>query len=252
MERFSRIVQVIGEDSFARLQKARITIFGLGAVGAWSAEMLARSGVGHFTLVDFDKIAKTNINRHVCAAESTIGLPKVEAVRNRILDINPKAEVKAMQLFADYTNRDAILDENPDIVIDAIDSLGPKASLLEAIHRRGLRSISSMGAALKTDITAVRTGDLFKTTVCPLARSLRKYLRRRGIAHGILCVYSTELPDPEALKAPEEIETDDEQLHRGRERNILGSYPPVTAVFGITIADLAIKMICNSEPGSGQ
>ena len=242
MERFSRIIQVMGEDSFARLQKARITVFGLGAVGAWSCEMLARSGVGHFTLVDFDKIARTNINRHVCATESTIGIPKVEAVRNRILDINPKAEVKALKLFADYTNRDSILDENPDIVIDAIDSLGPKAALLETIHRRGLRAISSMGAALKTDITAVHTGDLFETKVCPLARSLRKYLRRRGIDHGILCVYSTELPDNEALKAPE-IEAEDEQLHRGRERNILGSYPPVTAVFGITIADLAIRML---------
>ena len=243
MERFSRIIQVLGEESFARLQKAHITIFGLGAVGAWSAEMLARSGVGHFTLVDFDQIAKTNINRHVCAAESTIGIPKVEAVRNRIVDINPKAEVKALKLFADYTNRDSILDENPDLVIDAIDSLGPKAALLECIYHRGLRVISSMGAALKTDITAVHSGDLFDTTVCPLARNLRKYLRRRGIDHGILCVYSTELPDQEALKAPEEIEADDEQYHRGRERNILGSYPPVTAVFGITIADLAIRML---------
>ena len=251
MDRFSRIIQVIGDDSFQKLQKARITIFGLGAVGAWAAEMLSRSGVGHFTLVDFDQIAKTNINRHVCAAESTIGIPKVEAVRNRILDINPKAEVKALKLFADYTNRDAILDENPDIVIDAIDSLGPKAALLEAIHQRGLRAISSMGAALKTDITAVHTGDLFKTTVCPLARSLRKYLRRRGIADGILCVYSTELPDDGALRAPE-IEPDDEQLHRGRERNILGSYPPVTAVFGITIADLAVKMICNPDSAAGR
>ncbi len=251
MERFSRIIQVIGEDSFARLQEARITIFGLGAVGAWTAEMLARSGVGHFTLVDFDQIAKTNINRHVCAAESTIGLPKVEAVRNRILDINPKADVKALRLFADYTNRDTILDENPDLIIDAIDSLGPKAALLETLHRRGLRAISSMGAALKTDITAVRTGDLFETKVCPLARSLRKYLRRRGINSGIMCVYSTELPDNEALKAPE-IEIDDEQLHRGRERNILGSYPPVTAVFGITIADLAVKLICHPESVSRQ
>ena len=242
MERFSRIIQVLGEDSFARLQKAHITIFGLGAVGAWAAEMLARSGAGRFTLVDFDQIAKTNINRHVCAAESTIGIPKVEAVKSRILDINPMAEVKALKLFADYTNRDSILDENPDIVIDAIDSLGPKAALLESVHQRGLRVISSMGAALKTDITAIRTGDLFETTVCPLARSLRKYLRRRGITHGITCVYSTELPDNEALRAPE-LEPDDEQLHRGRERNILGSYPPVTAVFGITIADLAIKIL---------
>ena len=166
----------------------------------------------------------------------------MEAVKSRILDINPMAEVKALKLFADYTNRDSILDENPDIVIDAIDSLGPKAALLESVHQRGLRVISSMGAALKTDITAIRTGDLFETTVCPLARSLRKYLRRRGITHGITCVYSTELPDNEALRAPE-LEPDDEQLHRGRERNILGSYPPVTAVFGITIADLAIKIL---------
>ncbi len=242
MERFSRIKQVIGEESFGRLQRTKITIFGLGAVGAWAVEMLARSGVGHFTLVDFDQIARTNINRHVCALESTIGLPKVEAVRNRILDINPKAEVKALKLFADYTNREEILAETPDLIIDAIDSLGPKAALLESIYNRNLKVISSMGAALKTDITAIHTGDLFASTVCPLARSLRKYLRRRGIKKGIPCVYSTEVPDQEALKAPE-IEADDIQYHRGRERNILGSYPPVTAVFGITIADLAIKML---------
>ena len=242
MDRFTRIIQVIGESSFHRLQLARITIFGLGAVGAWAAEMLARSGAGHFTLVDFDQIAKSNINRHVCAAESTIGVPKVEAMKARILDINPKAEVKALKLFADYTNRDSILDENPDIVIDAIDSLGPKAALLESIYNRNLKVISSMGAALKTDITAIHTGDLFDSTVCPLARNLRKYLRRRGIDHGIQCVYSTEAPDKDALKAPDE-EGDDIQYQRGRVRNILGSYPPVTAVFGITIADLAIKSL---------
>ena len=242
MERFSRIIQVIGDDSFQKLQKAHVTIFGLGAVGGWASEMLARSGVGRFTLVDFDQIVKSNINRHVCATESTIGQPKVEAIRNRILDINPKAEVKALRMFADYTNRDEILAENPDLVIDAIDSLGPKASLLETIYHRKQPVISSMGAALKTDITTIHTGDLFEATVCPLARGLRKYLRRRGINHGILCVYSTEKPNAEALKEPEP-DPDDVPCQRGRTRNILGSYPPVTAVFGITIADLAIKTI---------
>ena len=221
MERFSRIIQVIGEDSFQKLQKAHITIFGLGAVGAWAAEMLARSGIGRFTLVDFDQIAKTNINRHVCAAESTIGILKVEAVRNRILDINPRAGVRALKLFADYTNREEILDENPDIVIDAIDSLGPKASLLEAIHRRGLLAISSMGAALRFDPTAVTTGELMSIKGDALAKAVRARMKKIGLHpyRKVKCVYSTEQPQQCATR---------------------GSLMQVTAVFGCTLASMVI------------
>jgi len=243
MDRFSRIIQVIGDADFEKLQKARITIFGLGAVGAWAAEILARSGVGNFTLVDFDRIARTNINRHVCAMESTIGTAKVDAAKERVLDINPKANVSALQMFVDDTNLAEILSDNPDIVIDAIDSVGPKSELLAQAYKKGLKVISSMGAALKTDLTAIRTGDLFDTKICPLARNMRKYLRDRGVGRGIECVYSTEFPDNKALKAPVEENTDDPQYKRGRVRNILGSYPPVTALFGITLADMAIKKL---------
>lgn len=243
MERFSRIIQVIGDADFEKLQKARVAIFGLGAVGALAAEVLARSGVGNFTLVDFDMIARTNINRHICAAESTIGIAKVEAVKARILDINPKAEVSTLKMFADDTTLGEILSDNPDIVIDAIDSVGPKSELLAQAYKKGIKVISSMGAALKTDLTAIKTGDLFDTQICPLAKNMRKYLRGRGVGRGIECVYSTEFPDNKALKAPVEEDTDDPQYKRGRVRNILGSYPPVTAIFGITLADMAIKKL---------
>jgi len=242
MERFSRIIQVIGDADFEKLQNAKVTIFGLGAVGAWVAEMLARSGIRTFTLIDFDQIAKSNINRHICAVESTLGIAKVEAAKARILDINPQASVTALKMFVDNTNLEKILSDNPDVIIDAIDSVGPKTELLAYTYKNGFRVLSSMGAALKTDITAIRTGDLFDTTICPLARNMRKYLRDKGVERGIECVYSTEFPNNSALKAPEENE-EDPQYRRGRIRNILGSYPPVTAVFGIMLADIAIKKL---------
>ncbi|MCQ2603453.1 MAG: tRNA threonylcarbamoyladenosine dehydratase [Spirochaetia bacterium] len=242
MERFSRIIQLLGQEQWDRISRSKVAVFGLGAVGGWASEILARSGVSHFILTDFDRIAKTNINRHVCALESTVGIPKVEALKARILDINPKAEVITFQTFADRTNFADIITEGTDVIIDAIDSLGPKIELLEYTSRNNLPVISSMGAALKTDPSAIRTGYLFETEICPLARALRKHLRRRGIESGIPCVYSVESPDNNALIAPDE-DNDDSSLKRGRPRNILGSYPAVTAIFGITLADMAIKMI---------
>lgn len=249
MERFSRIIRLTGEESWKKINNSSVTIFGLGAVGGWAAEMLARSGVACFRLVDFDRISVTNINRHVCALESTVGQPKGEAVKARILDINPAARVEVLQEFADRSNFAALLDNNPDIVIDAIDSLGPKIELLDYTYKNSFNVISSMGAALKTDLNAIRTGDLFDTTVCPLARNLRKYLRRKGIQHGIPCVYSVEEPDNGGLIPPDE--DNEETLKRGRLRNSLGSYPHVTAMFGIRIADEAIKAIIKKVPQKG-
>ena len=241
MERFSRIIQLIGEDKFRTLKTKKATVIGLGAVGGFAAEGLARSGISNFRLVDFDSISRSNINRHIAALESTVGKSKVSVIANRIRDINPEAIVEEMEIFAHRETFDEIFSNSPDLVIDAIDSLGPKIELISYIYNKKLNGISSMGAALRTDPLKIKTADLFETDVCPLARNLRKYLRRKGITSGVNCVYSYEPPVKTGLRAPEENETSD--FIRGRERNILGSYPAVTAVFGLVIADRGIKSL---------
>ncbi len=241
MERFSRIIQLIGNNNFERLRSKKVTIIGLGAVGSFAAEGLARSGVSNFRLVDFDKISKSNINRHIAALESTLGKSKAGIIADRIKDINPKADIETLEIFAHRETFEKIFDNSPDLVIDAIDSLGPKIELISYIHNNKLNGISSMGAALRTDPLKIKRADLFETDVCPLARNLRKYLRRRGIKSNVDCVYSNESPLKTGLRAPANDEADD--FIRGRERNILGSYPAVTAVFGLVIADWAVKKL---------
>ncbi len=239
MERFSRIIQLLGEESLSKLKTKKVTIVGLGAVGGFAAEGLARSGIYSFRLVDFDKISRSNINRHVAALESTVGKPKVSVMADRIRDINPSADIEEMEIFAHRETFDSIFSNSPDLVIDAIDSLGPKIELITYIHNNSLNGISSMGAALRTDPLKIRIADLSETDVCPLARNLRKYLRRKGITSGVKCVYSYENPVKKAIRKPEGDEGSD--FIRGRERNIMGSYPSVTAVFGLVIADYGIK-----------
>jgi len=241
MERFSRIIQLIGEADFNKLTAKKVTIIGLGAVGGFAAEGLARSGINRFRLVDFDIVSKTNINRHVAALESTIGIPKVRAIADRIRDINPAAEVEEMEMFARKETFGKIFNNSPDLVIDAIDSLLPKTELISYIHEHKLNGISSMGAALRTDPLKIKISDLFETDICPLARILRKYLRRRGISSGVKCVYSFENPVNSGIRKSDENE--EPGYDRGRERNILGSYPSVTAVFGLVIADYGVKSL---------
>ena len=245
MERFSRIIQLLGDEKFSILKNKKATIVGLGAVGGFAAEGLARSGISKFRLVDFDKISRSNINRHIAALESTVGKSKVNVVAERIRDINPEADIEEMEIFAHRETFDEIFSNSPDLVIDAIDSLGPKIELISYIHSKKLNGISSMGAALRTDPFKIKTADLFETDVCPLARNLRKYLRRKGITSGVNCVYSYENPLKTGLRAPEEGEKSD--FVKGRERNIMGSYPAVTAVFGLVIADWGIKSLLKTN-----
>ena len=244
MERFSRLTQLIGSENLRLLSEKKITIVGLGAVGSFAAEALARCGIGHITLVDFDVIAQSNINRHIGALESTIGRPKVDVIGERIKGINPSCDVVRMDFFAHRETFDTIFNETPDIIIDAIDSLGPKIELLSWAHERSIDIVSSMGAALRTDPSRIRIADISETEVCPLARNLRKYLRRRGITGGITCVYSDENPADEGLRPPDRNNEEEMTAFiRGRERNILGSYPVVTALFGLYAAHAALKKL---------
>jgi len=245
MRRFLRIGRLLGEPSLTTLSEAHVVIVGLGAVGSYALEVLARSGVGHLRLVDFDTVGITNINRQLLATDSTIGRNKVSVARERVMDINPEAEVEALQLFAHEDTLSVILAPPVDLVIDAIDSLTPKLALLEELYRRGIPTISSMGAALRTDPSKITTGDLMDTKGCPLAKQVRTKLRRRGIGRGIFTVYSTE-PVHFEYREPEEethAEHNEQILDRGRVRKVLGSLPSITGMFGLRIGHEAVSRI---------
>ena len=241
MEQFSRTELLIGKESLQRLHKATVTVIGLGAVGSYCVEALARAGVGHFRVVDFDVIRPSNINRHIWAFHSTLGTPKAEMARRRILDISPNAKVKAWTIFADQETMPNILKGTSDIVVDAIDSLNPKAHVLEACWRAGIPVISSMGAATRTDPLALRMGDLMDTTVCPLAKRIRKMLKGRGVERGIHCIYSIQQQDTQALSVAGE--RDEGELPRGRPRRKLGSLSTITGIFGLTLAHAVLTRI---------
>ena len=239
MERFSRIRSFLGAEKFARLQAARVTIVGLGAVGGSCCEALARAGVGSLRLVDFDRIQPSNLNRQTLALESTMGLAKVEAAARRVIDINPDCWVEPLELFADATTLPTILEPTPNLLIDAIDSLSPKVELLTSAWQLELAILSSMGAALRSDPGQIRVGELMASSGCPLARRVRKRLRQNGVGEGITCVYSTE-PVDFNYQGPVRPEPDSPYHDRGRPRNTLGSLPTLTAIFGLTLANEAI------------
>ncbi len=242
--RFSRIERMTGADGLQRLQASFVVVVGLGAVGSYAVEGLARAGVGHLRLVDFDEIRPSNINRQLYALSSTVGLAKTDVAAARVRDINPDCLIEAIRCFFDDTTADSVLGGPPSLVIDAIDSVSPKTHLLAEAMRRGIPVISSMGAALRTDPGLVRTGPLSEVTGCPLARLIRKRLRKRGIGVDIPCIYSTEsvddLPDGAVSDG---ADTSEETLLRGRPRRTLGSLPTLTGIFGLTAANLAIGML---------
>jgi len=247
MIRFARTEQLLGKKRFQLLQSRRVTIVGLGAVGGYAVEGLVRAGILHIRLVDFDTIQPTNLNRQIIALETTLGQAKTAAAGDRVLAINSDCQVETLELFAAEDTLDQILSPEPDLLIDAIDSLNPKTQLLHEAYRKGIPTISSMGAALRTDPALIRSGDIFETKGCPLARQLRKRLRKRGVGHGITCVYSNETVnfDYHSSEGSCEEQTVGETpfSERGRKRNILGSLPTITGIFGLTIANLAILQL---------
>ena len=238
MERFSRTEKLIGSIKLEKLRQASVVLFGAGAVGSFASEALVRSGLGKLTVVDFDRISTSNINRQLFALESTVGNMKADTAVERLADINPDCILKAVNILADENTLPLLLADPPDLIIDAIDTVNPKLELLSYAVRNNIPVISSMGAARRFDPLAVKTGDLFKTANCPLARLMRKYLRRRGITSGILCVYSEEPP-----LRPENGKKDDDLTGSNHSTKVLGSLPTVTGVFGLVAADTAIKII---------
>jgi tRNA A37 threonylcarbamoyladenosine dehydratase len=240
-DRLARIRLMLGEEKLDRLKNSFVTVVGMGAVGSYAVEGLARSGVGRLRLVDFDVVRASNINRQLYALGSTLGRHKADLAAERVLDINPHCKVEKMNLFADTDTFGAILDGSPDLVIDAIDSLGPKAGLIAEVIKRGLPLIASMGAALRTDPTAVRVGPIKEVIGCPLAAKVRNLLRKSGTHLDFTCVYSLE-PVGE-LKKRRQVDPETEFHEQGRRRAALGSLPTLTGIFGLTIANAAIMKL---------
>ena len=192
-EQYIRTEMLIGKDAVARLRDARVAVFGVGGVGGYAVEALARAGVGAIVLIDSDRVALSNINRQIIATHSTVGMYKTEAARARIAEIDPTLEVEIHNVFFDKENADDFDFSSYDYLIDAIDSLGSKIELISSAMAAGTRIISAMGAGNKLDPTRFEVSDISKTEVCPLARAVRVALRKRGINH-LKVVYSKEKP----------------------------------------------------------
>lgn len=190
---FSRTELLIGPEALEKLSHAKVAVFGIGGVGTFVVEGLVRSGVGKFVLVDDDCICLTNINRQLHATRKTVGRPKVEAMRERILEINPQAEVTVFQTFYLPENAAELIMDDYDYIVDAIDTVTAKLDLVVRAHERNIPIISCMGAGNKLDPTRLEVTDIFRTSVCPLAKVMRQELRKRAIP-GLKVVYSKEEP----------------------------------------------------------
>ncbi len=248
-EQFLRITRLLGEDAIENLHTKKVVVVGLGAVGSMCLEALVRSGIGAVRLVDFDVISITNLNRLILATHQNIGRSKVEVASERDKAINPYCTVEELPLFVNSETVQQILTDDVDLVIDAIDALGPKCSLLEMAYNKQIPIVSSMGAALRRNPSLVRTGDLMDSFGCPLAKQVRSNLRKRGIGRGIDVVYSPEQVIY-TYKNPEDEEHAqfNEQISdRGRRRNVLGSLPTIPAIFGQHLAHLAMERLIGEE-----
>jgi tRNA A37 threonylcarbamoyladenosine dehydratase len=255
--RFDRTARLVGDAGVARLASSTVTIFGLGGVGSFAAEGLARSGVGRLILVDFDRICVTNVNRQLHAMKGTLGKPKVEVMAERLRAINPDARVEARVEFYSPASAARLLCPEPDVVIDAIDNVAAKLHLIATCVRERLRLVTSMGAAARTDPTRVRAADLSETRRDPFARELRKLLRKK---HGLDCtrrvgvvaVYSEEDPIAPVSLAYDAADEgfrcvcpggDNGKHDCGHRNRIEGSTAFVPSVFGMTAAAWAVKLL---------
>ena len=240
-EIFNRSLLLMGEDGMKRLASLRVIVFGVGGVGSWCAESLVRSGVLHITIVDSDKVCITNINRQAMATTKTVGQVKVDALKGRLLEINPSVNIDArQQIFCEETAGEFDLDSY-DYIVDAIDSLKDKLLLIELACRSKARFISSMGAALKMDPTKVQVAEFWKVKGCPLARALRQRFNKmkRRPARKFQCVFSEELLQNRAMEGC--MVSDGSMTFRKVQTN--GSIMHITAIFGLTIAGLILNEV---------
>lgn len=263
-EIFSRSLLLMGGERFEQLRTKRVILFGVGGVGSWCAESLVRTGICHLTIVDSDHVAASNCNRQLMATTRTIGQVKVEVLRNRLLEINPDAEIVALEKVYNEENASSFELESYDFIIDAIDSLKEKAHLI--LHATGLKRnmpkgsvppmfVSSMGAALKIDPTKVRVAEFWNIKGDPLARAIRNRFKRNKEfpASKFLCVYSEETPLPNvgAEGKPEDADAAQtaSSMWDAKKAQTNGSLSHITGIFGMTLAGLVVKR-CYDLPAS--
>ena len=230
-DRFSRTEMLIGTDGLEKLRNAKVAVFGIGGVGSYVCEGLARGGVGNFILVDFDKVDESNINRQIIAMENTIGKYKVDLMKERILQINPDAKVEAYREFYSDSKSD-IITEDLSYVVDCVDTVMAKIAIICRCNELDVPIISAMGAGNKLDPTMFEVADIFDTSVCPLARIIRKDLKKRNIEK-LKVVYSKEQP----------INTNDCEINQNRKDKVKGSVSFVPSVAGLILAGEVIKDI---------
>lgn len=246
LNQFSRTELLIGQEGLEKLKKCKVAIFGLGGVGSYTAEALARVGIGSFKLIDFDEICLTNINRQLHALHSTVGESKVEVMKRRLLDINPKAQIEIFKSFYSQEDADFFLADNPDFVVDAIDTVKSKVSLAKECLQRKIPFISCMGAGNRLEALSFRVADISKTSGCPLAKAVRKLLKQEGVTQGFKVVFSPE-PALKPLEQEATCATDcicpSGDAHCSKKRQIPGSVSFVPSVAGLIMAGEVVKDI---------
>jgi tRNA A37 threonylcarbamoyladenosine dehydratase len=254
LHRFSRAELLIGVEGLTTLANKHVMICGIGGVGSYAAEALGRAGIGHITLVDFDDICLTNVNRQIHALSSTVGQSKVEVMASRLRDINPSATIKPLKEFFSAENATQLLTPQPDFVLDAIDHFTAKAALITICRQQGIPVISSMGAANKLDPTKIEVSDISATKNCRMARSMRKILKNSGITTGVKVVYSTELHREldsanSADYGADSISANpgEQALHSERPRVILGSISYIPSIIGLTMAGVVINELLDNN-----
>lgn len=261
--RFDRMGRLVGDTAMEKLFRSHVMIIGLGGVGSWTAESLARSGVGHITVVDFDDICITNANRQLHALQGMVGRKKADVMAERLRKINPQARVDALPIFYNAESSEQILGLKPDFIVDAIDNMTAKCHLIATARARGLKLITSCGSAAKVDPLKIQLADLAHTSVDPMASQVRKILRQKhefpegkGTTFGVPCVFSTEPPrDPKALSYDKGegfkcvCPQNDNNLHTCDNRNVIhGNASFVTGAFGLAAASWVVREIMGESP----
>jgi tRNA A37 threonylcarbamoyladenosine dehydratase len=227
------------KEGLDRLKNAHVLVVGLGGVGSFAAEFIARAGVGTMTIVDGDVVDITNINRQLPALHSTVGEPKVDIVGDRLMDINPELRLIRLKEFLSPERAYELVTNEYDYVLDCIDSITPKLNLILSAKRKKVKIISNMGAGGKYEAAKVRVSDISKTEVCPLAKTIRKRLKKEGVSKGIKAVYSTETPDQSSLKM-----TDGKNF----KKSFFGTNSWMPALFGLHAAETVVKHIIGKQP----
>lgn len=237
-EAFRRTEIMLGQEGLARLEKSFVVVAGAGAVGGYVLEALVRAGVGHIRIVDYDKVEETNLNRQILATRETLGRAKVDLAKERAVSINPDVKIDTLKVLISPENMNDVLGGNPDLLIDAIDTVSAKITLLKTAVMNNIPVLSSMGAALRTDTDKIRVAPLSETKVCPLSRLIRNGLKKENIDIAeIMTVFSEEQVSVTPCQRDNAA------------KSILGSLPTIPAIFGLVLANLAILRLTQGEKG---